>query len=156
MCSNICCHKSSKCTRSRRRTPVPGRGVSRSCEHFPNGFDLHLLHSKQDRSLRRNPLPGRGARPATPQLDAYPGAVPPGPTCSKEKIFIELMTSDRKLKASREGSKCNHSRRRTALPGRGARAAPPQLDACPGAVPPGPTLGRVLLRHHVGSPKPTT
>jgi len=34
--------------------------VGRSCEHFPDGFDLHLLHR---RALRHLPLPGKPLKP---------------------------------------------------------------------------------------------
>jgi len=46
----------------------------------------------------------KGSRPSC--TDPLPVAAATAPTaCSRERIFIELMTSDRKLKASIEGSK---------------------------------------------------
>ena len=57
-----------------------------------------------------NPERGTGAG-----RHMHGGAVSPSPLRT-EKIFIKIMTSDRELKASREGSKCRNTSSRNAEP----------------------------------------
>ena len=47
----------------------------------------------------------RGGRDPVESIAPMVPLLPRGPRVSAERIFIELMTSDRKLKGSREGSK---------------------------------------------------